>query len=225
MQKSGIKFLRILPRTIVGLFLAVVSVVDANAGGLDCEICEKIMAKLSEVCLGGFSTSFCDEDTYLNALDRIPSFMPEAVQGRVWEVIDEYRLLFYELYSSGDIPNNDEMCFLTALCERSCPDCDSVDWASSGTGYEKRILANCNGETGVCHKTTEYRCAAGYYGSSTNGTSGCSICSPYNNMAAGSAPGSTTQTSCFIPSALVWDFSDDAGTGKAQFVSNCYYSN
>ena len=214
-----------MPNLNVGLSLAVFCVTNAPASGIDCEICKTTMARLSEVCPWSFGPSFCDEDTFLNTLDRIPSLFPESVQERVWEIIDEYRFVFYEIYSTGDVQDGNEICILTALCERSCPDCDSVDWASSGTGYEKRILANCNGETGVCTKTTEYRCAAGYYGSSTNGTSGCSECTPHSNVNADSSPGSTVQTLCFIPSAMQWNFSDTAGSGTARFETDCYYSN
>ncbi len=99
-----------------------------------------------------------------------------------------------------------------------CKNCTTGSWGAAGTGYEKRTY--CNSST--CTQTTQYRCAAGYYGTSTNGTSGCTSCkTATSNNSATSTAGSTVITSCYIPSGT--SFSDDKGSGT--YNANCYYSN
>ena len=62
-----------------------------------------------------------------------------------------------------------------------CTACDGNDgvWRSNGTGYEvKRTGGTCSGNSctsnGTCSgATVEYRCAAGYCGTTTDGKTGC----------------------------------------------------
>lgn len=72
-------------------------------------------------------------------------------------------------------------------CDGTCDFCLSTFWrdVSANSGYQSRTNATCNTLTCVCTHTTEYRCAAGYYGAKpscrtiTNvGTvcSGCTAC-------------------------------------------------
>ncbi len=98
-----------------------------------------------------------------------------------------------------------------------CSTCVSTDWAAYSTGYESKVSATCNTRTGACKRTTSYRCAAGYYGSSTNGTSGCSKCPSPGTTAAGA----TSITECCIPSGTTG--SDTTGTYT--YTSQCCYSN
>ena len=102
-------------------------------------------------------------------------------------------------------------------CE--CPSsCKTTDWAAGNTGYQTRTVCN----TSTCTTTTEYRCAVGYYGSSTNGTSGCTKC-PTSGGISGTtaAAGSTSITSCYLPSGS--NFSETSGSGT--YTGNCYYKN
>lgn len=98
----------------------------------------------------------------------------------------------------------------------TCSDCTTIDWGAYSTGYEKRTVATCNTSTCVCTKTAEYRCAVGYYGTSTNGTSGCTRC-PESGQ---SVAGSTDITSCYLPAGTA--FSDSTGSGT--YTSDCYYT-
>ncbi|MBQ8293892.1 MAG: hypothetical protein IJX89_00710 [Alphaproteobacteria bacterium] len=101
-----------------------------------------------------------------------------------------------------------------------CTDCTSdAYWSAGNTGYQKKVTRTCDCNT--CYSSTSYRCAAGYYGSSTNGTSGCTICPSDNSMTGTSAAGSTSITSCYI---VVGDQMEDS-TGTYEYTSNCYYTN
>ena len=107
-----------------------------------------------------------------------------------------------------------------ATCTES--NCKSdTDWTSHSTGYQKRTIRSCNATNTLCQQTTEYQCAAGYYGSSTNGSTGCTKCPSSGGVAGQSAAGSIAITSCYIPSGNT--FSDSTGSGT--YTGNCYYSN
>ena len=101
-----------------------------------------------------------------------------------------------------------------------CSNCTSdTTWSATGTaGYEKKVTRTCSCNT--CNASTSYRCAAGYYGSSTNGTSGCTRCPSSGGVYGTSAAGSTAITSCYIPSGT--SMTDSVGT--YEYTSNCYYS-
>lgn len=65
------------------------------------------------------------------------------------------------------------------------------NWEDLGTGYERRSVTRPTG----CNNASsyQYRCAAGYYGSSSNGTSGCTKCpSVCDNVQTTSTAGSNT---------------------------------
>ncbi len=108
-------------------------------------------------------------------------------------------------------------------CVRECAGCtdciSTLVWSAAGkAGYEKRVRASCDCDT--CIRTTEYRCAAGYYGSSTNGTTGCTPCDKLGGYGTSSA-GSLNKTSCYVPANV--NITDTAGTFT--FTSNCFYTN
>ncbi len=59
-------------------------------------------------------------------------------------------------------------------CALTCTssNCKSdTSWSAAGTGYQQLATRSCSDST-TCKTTYSYRCAAGYYGSTTNGTSG-----------------------------------------------------
>lgn len=107
-------------------------------------------------------------------------------------------------------------------CARSCAGCsnceDNGTWSASGTaGYQKRTKKTCNMDSCSCETSTVYRCAQGYYGSSTNGTSGCTRCpradttdlfSPFGTT---DSAGQIAVYSCYIPAGTV--FEDTTGSG------------
>ena len=101
-------------------------------------------------------------------------------------------------------------------CPYKCPGCTNINWTSSSTGYESRLRPTCDIYSGNCNKTTEYRCAAGYYGNTLNGNSGCSAC-----PRGGTSPaGSKSITSCYLPNGT----SGTDSTGSYVYTSDCYYN-
>ena len=105
----------------------------------------------------------------------------------------------------------------TCLLTCTTSNCKSdTSWSSYGTGYQRKANRSCSDST-TCKTTYSYRCAAGYYGSSSNGTSGCSPCPSGGTSSAGT----TSATGCYIPSGTTG--SDSTGTYK--YTSNCYWKN
>lgn len=98
-----------------------------------------------------------------------------------------------------------------------CSGCSSTDWITIRTGYEQRTQATCDCNT--CTKTVQYRCAAGYYGTTTNGTSGCTPCPALDGVSGTSSAGNTLVSNCYIPENTV--IKDSYGTYT--LVSKCYY--
>ena len=103
-----------------------------------------------------------------------------------------------------------------------CTACVNTGWESYGTGYEIKktggtCINNSCTSTGECiNQTIEYRCATGYWGKSTNGTSGCISCP---------APGTSTPPAnyviqCYVPKNTA--LSDN--TGDYTFTNDCYYN-
>ena len=117
-------------------------------------------------------------------------------------------------------------------CVKNCTasNCASTNWVAKSTGYETRTYRSCSatGTSGTCNSTTQYRCAAGYYGSSTNGTSGCTQCPQwtgvYTNsgkttLARGtSSAGTTAITGCYVAPGTYYD-----ATGTFKTTTNCAY--
>lgn len=110
-------------------------------------------------------------------------------------------------------------------CDCVCSNCVSdVTYTAAGTGYQKKVnrYCDCGSGTAKCKTETVYQCAVGYYGRSTNGTSGCTRCPSSGGVYGTTATaGSTAITSCYIPEGS--SFSD--GTGSGTYTGNCYYKN
>ena len=102
-------------------------------------------------------------------------------------------------------------------CGRNNATCTSdTKWIPGNPGYEKmetRVLQGVN-----CVVTsTEYRCAAGYYGISYNGTTGCTRCPSSGGVYGVSEADSPNITYCYMPKGTV--FSDSTGTGE--YTNDC----
>lgn len=129
-------------------------------------------------------------------------------------------------------------CDLPSYGENICAFCDSgpVDtlpvWVESGANRVSRSIWESVGEhvsdsdNWSCDfdvsETVEYGCSAGYYQSSGTGASmTCSRCPSSGGIYGTNSIGTTSITSCYIPSGT--SFSDDSGSGT--YTGNCYYSN
>ncbi len=108
-------------------------------------------------------------------------------------------------------------------CECTCSNCTSdTSWSAGSTGYQKQTTrwCECYAGTPTCNTSTEYRCAVGYYGSSTNGSSGCARCPASSGTYGTTASAGTTSVSgCYIPAGS--SFSDSTGSGT--YTRDCAY--
>ncbi len=95
---------------------------------------------------------------------------------------------------------------------RTCSNCNTTSWTNGNTGYQTRTVRTCGCTTGQCTSNTEYRCAPGYYGTTSNGSTGCSRCSADSGVYGTTAAGSTARTNCYIETGTT--FSDTSGSGR-----------
>ena len=117
-------------------------------------------------------------------------------------------------------------------CDGTCDDCESTDWSAYTpegatfiqVGYQRKVMAACNKVTCVCTKTYSYRCADGYYGSTLNGTSGCTMCPrPSGSSFLMGGADSIAGNNRFITQCFVEEGSDT--TGSYVYEPECYYTN
>lgn len=120
------------------------------------------------------------------------------------------------LSCGGAINDGSHISGVCMVCN-GCSDCVSTAWAPVRAGYERRTVATCDCNT--CTKSTQFRCAAGYYGTSSNGSSGCTPCPSLDGATATSSVGNKIIGNCYIPAEKIIE---DA-TGKYFFTTNCYY--
>ncbi|MDR0726846.1 MAG: hypothetical protein LBF37_02165 [Rickettsiales bacterium] len=88
-------------------------------------------------------------------------------------------------------------------------------WTANGTGYQKLEYEEC--QNGTLTSVKQYRCAEGYYGSSSNGTSGCTSC-PTATGATSVAGDNSAITQCYTPAGTGSD-----STGSYSIIDKCYY--
>lgn len=113
----------------------------------------------------------------------------------------------------GDICDN---VITQSQCVCECDNCESDgNWTRVSAGYERRISRYCTCDrTATCSQSYSYRCAAGYWGNTTNGTTGCTKCTGSwtgaNNVTVypTSNPGSIAITGCYFP---MGDYKDAYG--------------
>lgn len=158
-----------------------------------------------------------------------------AEDGKYYAVIDCMACAKRYSYETSDL-------FCPNITYQTCGDCDCYSlcgggWKSTGTaGHEKDLYTyKCNCRTNTClsnDKTYHYRCAAGYYGKSVGGTSGCTQCPTWSGVYTNAArttiargtsiAGSNSDvTSCrFTTGTTYYDV-----TGTFTLGSNCSYTN
>lgn len=114
--------------------------------------------------------------------------------------------------------------YTTCTCDNSS--CANVGtWSNYNTKFQRRAKYTCQSGTCKATSTYEYRCAAGFYGSSTNGTSGCNQCPAIDDKMSTktygtSTPGSNaTMASCYLAPGT---YKDTTGTFTVT-GANCPY--
>lgn len=103
---------------------------------------------------------------------------------------------------------------------KSCSNCTSTTWVAGNLGYQYQISRSCSC-AGICNDLIQYRCAAGYFGSSLNGSSGCTRCPQWDGSNGNSTVGSSVITNCYIPNNQT--LKNNRGTYV--FTATCSYSN
>lgn len=134
-------------------------------------------------------------------------------------IVAKDRCCEYEYWASPDSPG---VCICYGTMKNGFVDCGACNgsfgcietpWEATGNpGYNKRTICDLLGNAVV-----RYGCAPGYYGVTSNGTTGCTRC-PQSGQ---SAVNSAAITSCYLPSG--GSFSDSNGSGT--YTGNCYYTN
>lgn len=121
----------------------------------------------------------------------------------------------------GDTSCNSQTSFRLTMntCKCICSSCtDTGTWTAKGTGYEQRTGkgCDCSGSTAVCKNTTHYRCAKGWYGTTTNGTSGCTQCPSSGTTKDG---GADSISDCYLPGDTTYSNT----YGKYAYKCDCPY--
>lgn len=179
---------------------------------------------------GGSGSCICDAGSCLDETwdDTLGTFMCGSGRGESYSCncvdaqFNKTITFTCGCYSDSDCGGGFDYGCINNRCQKckSCSGASTGAWTAHSTGYEKRTVKTCTC-SGTLNTRTEYRCAAGYYGSSSNGTSGCTRCPSSGGVYGSSAAGSTAITACYLPSGT--SFSD--GTGSGKYTGNCYYKN
>jgi hypothetical protein len=174
---------------------------NANSGSGEVETC---MSSLQHpTCDGGTTTPYmvvgiCDTGTTLISDRCIPNANQTSMKGG-------------------------QYCYTCRPCNGCSTDCaaNTTAWGLTGTaGYETRTAGYCYCES--CRSRVEYRCTTLYYGTSTDGKTGCKSCRiETGNDDAMSSPGTTEKTGCYLPPRTN-PYNDD--TGSFQYTQNCNWS-
>lgn len=185
-------------KKLLVIFMTLLVIDDAKAGACRMDYCDSTEGKYSANYVS------CLEPEVMGCLrDEFVSTCSSCQAG--WE------LLYVEARSPTSSCN-----YSYYTCKQICNGCSNctsdASWIAHAPGYEKKTDRSCDCNT--CGSTTSYRCAANYYGSSTNGAGGCTPCP----SGGASGAGGTSITSCYISSGA------DASGGFI-YTSNCYYAN
>lgn len=130
----------------------------------------------------------------------------------------------------------------TGTCGNACA--LRSKWVDKSTGYQEYHKFSCNSSDVCVESITQYRCAANYYGTTSNGTSGCAACPAGKVCPAGSTSVSACSSNCtgnqykdgntckdcpdpreyvIFPDDAEWngpDTNSSLGTG----INSCYYT-
>lgn len=181
-----------------------------------CDVCKALIERANIIC--PYDT--CYDETYIDALNRAVDYLPYYQTSAARTLIEEYQYIFLDRYYA--YKSAADTCYEAALCCKECSGCYDLAWtAGTYTGYEHSVDYYCDCDGKCIMGNVSYRCAAGYYGASTNGYTGCTRCPSSGGVYGTSTAGSTSITSCFLPSGT--SFSDDSGSGT--YTNNCYFSN
>ena len=99
----------------------------------------------------------------------------------------------------------------TSGCKKCEDDITYADWESFGAGYERRQIIYPDGC--VVNVSYEYRCAANYWGTTTDGKSGCTQCPVVCSRQSSSTAGQNQNiTNCCVEPNTSTPYTDVTGT-------------
>ena len=192
---------------------------------LGATICINTQPANAESCLTGAAADISQvEQEILNGSSNIiPSYTNNCAGGTAYArsafVVNNSETIQYLVYDcicpkgytevSTNIGVCTNMTHVTS-CSCNCSNCTSdSSFSNYNTGYQRKANRSCDCSSGsaTCKTTYQYRCAAGYYGSSTNGTSGCSKCTSTGTSDVGD---NATQSKCYLTAGT--SMSDSSGT-------------
>ena len=193
---------------------------------MNCQFCNMMLMVMVGACNGGAAS--CYEEDIVRAFNNIASALPTSVKSSYIAFMEAYDETMISVFDPDDLDAAGNICYQLIGCSPinvgdgaacgSCTDCDSTNWSALRTGYQSRISRSC--ACGICVETTQYRCATGYYGSSSNGTSGCSRCPSSGGIYGTSDLGNNkVQTKCYLP--IGTSVTDSYGTYTT--INKCYY--
>lgn len=95
------------------------------------------------------------------------------------------------------------------------------NWSEANTGYLKAqcVRESCLDYSAGCDTEVVYACTLGYYGKSTDGVSGCTVC-PSNGMSNVLGMGGFDIGDCYLPAGT----SSSDATGRFTVSADCYYT-
>lgn len=142
--------------------------------------------------------------------------------------IDDQGNTRYSTCKDGEVEENCyKACSGTVCSGNDTSACPSNATCTYDTSYsysgEQYYGGSCNAVAAGKCPVSSFSCSGGYYKSGSS----CSRCPQHSTSGyyGESSSGSTANTSCYILSNYVWDFSDTKGSGSARFTNTCYYSN
>lgn len=188
-------------------------------------ICMNILPASADYCLTGAAANIeqAEQDIQNGVGNITPSYTNDCAGGTryAWGAYVEndsgtIQYLVYEcICPKGytEVSSNIGVCTNmqhVTSCKCSCSSCTSdSSFSNYSTGYQRKAnrSCDCSSGTATCKTTYQYRCAAGYYGSSSNGTSGCTKCTSSGTSDAGD---NATQSKCYLTAGT--SMSDTTGT-------------
>ena len=164
-----------------------------NYGGIDTDILDNC----HDVATPGVAVAYIS-----SSISAVSSASCGYVLGRAADTFDlcsscwpdAYLVPVSQLAAIGAIRDCERL-GLHSMDGYACVKCSQIEsdtgWVRYGSGYEHRVVTGCGAVN------TTYRCAAGYYGQSTDGVTGCERCPDIDGIPSTTAnAGSTQKSSC-----------------------------
>lgn len=204
-------------RIVFFVFFCIIGVGDVLAVSVSLPSCDGVTAMTNPTC-ATYSVMSCYVDNTCRKVQSCTS-CPSGQTTITTTYMN--KCIYYKCgYPSVVTPGIQPGGGVQHSCSLESCACDKWDWRATGiAGYQSRQTYTCDESTDCkCVYNTEYRCAKGYYGTATSGTSGCTRCPAVNGVSGTTASaGTTSKSGCHIPTTQT--MTDSIGTYK--FSTQC----